>query len=309
MSVLLIFGLLFILNDYDLELFRYGCLLSFSMFLGYLIYDMARGMKKYVRLLEIEKELNLSWGNYESLSDPCEKVFLRMIQKLYTQKAELELNQQKEQNDVKEYYSTWVHQVKTPISAMRILLEEEVLSGRELKDQLFFIEQYVEMALGFVRLQSIAGDLLIAPYSLERMMKTCIRKFRFLFIRKNLKMELGDLSVSVFTDEKWFVFALEQFISNAVKYTSIGSVRIFCEGSEERKIVLCIQDTGIGIAQEDLPRVFEQGFTGYNGRMDQKASGIGLFLAKKVCDRLSHEIVIESEVGKGTKIKIKLTKL
>jgi len=188
---------------------------------------------------------------------------------------------------------------------MRLLLQsEQSETNSELLEQLFKIEQYVEMALQYLRLENISSDLVLKEHSLDTIVKQAVRKYSNSFIRKKIKLNYAELNHNVLTDEKWLVFVIEQILSNALKYTDSGEISIYMD--DEMPDTLVIEDTGIGIAEEDLPRVFERGFTGYTGRIDKKATGIGLFLCKQILDRLSHTITIESQVGEGTKVKIGL---
>ena len=204
----------------------------------------------------------------------------------------------------KEYYLMWVHQIKTPIAALKLLLEGNDRQDKEsflMREELFKIEQYAEMALSFQRLESISSDMVLGECELSSILKQAVRKYAVLFINKGLKLELCETSARVLTDEKWFSVCLEQILSNSIKYTERGGITIACTGEEEQ-VLLQIKDTGIGIRQEDLPRIFEKGFTGYNGRMDKKATGIGLYLCKRICDQLGVGITVDSTVGAGTMV-------
>ena len=145
---------------------------------------------------------------------------------------------------------------------------------------------------------------MIKRYPLDDIVKQAIRKYAKSFIRKKIRLNYKDLNFNVLTDEKWLVFVVEQLLSNALKYTNEGHISIYLDDHLPNTLV--IADTGIGIEQEDLPRVFEKGFTGYIGRTDKKSTGIGLYLCKQILNKLSHTITIESQVGKGTKVKIGL---
>lgn len=206
--------------------------------------------------------------------------------------------------DMTDYYTMWVHQIKTPISAMHLLLQtgEETGCG-ELAEQLFKIEEYVNMVLQYLRLDG-GSDLVLKMYSLDDIVRQAVRKYAGMFVRRRLSLSYQPLEGQVLTDEKWLVFVIEQVLSNAVKYTKQGGVSIYMEEGEEKTLV--ISDTGIGIAPEDQPRIFEKGFTGYNGHSDKKSTGIGLYLCRRILNRLSHEITVESEPGKGTRIRIAL---
>lgn len=208
---------------------------------------------------------------------------------------------QEESKKSMEYYTTWVHQIKTPISVMRMILQgEDTEEHRELSAQLFSIEQYVEMVLGYLRLESTSTDFVFQNCDLDGMIRQAIRKYAPLFVRKRIRLVYEPVNMKVLTDEKWFLFILQQILSNAVKYTDKGSITI--TAGEDR--VLRIKDTGIGIAKEDLPRIFDHGFTGYNGRSDKKATGLGLYLCRLTAKRLSHKITVTSEIGKGTEVAI-----
>ncbi|MDO4943052.1 MAG: sensor histidine kinase [Lachnospiraceae bacterium] len=205
------------------------------------------------------------------------------------------------EKEMMDYFTVWVHQIKTPIASMQLHLNtEDSPLSRRLASDLLHIEQYVEMALTYLKLDADASDYVFREVSLDDILKENIRKLRRDFIMKKLNLHYTPVGMMVVSDEKWLSFVIEQILSNALKYTNEGSVTISFEQLE----TLCISDTGIGIAQEDLPRVFEKGYTGNNGRMDKRASGLGLYLCKQICDRLGHGISIFSEEDVGTMVRI-----
>ena len=205
--------------------------------------------------------------------------------------------------DMIEYYTVWAHQIKTPIASMRLHLQSEDSElSRRLSEDLSRIEQYVEMVLCYLRLDSDTTDYVIQEYDLDSLIRQAVKKFAGSFIRKKIRLEYSPLKKRVLTDEKWLSFVLEQLLSNALKYTPSGTVRIDWEEPD----TLCVRDTGIGIEPEDLPRIFDRGYTGYNGRGDKKASGIGLYLCRRICGNLGHSIRASSVPGSGTVIKIGL---
>lgn len=210
--------------------------------------------------------------------------------------------------DIDDYYTMWTHQIKTPIAALRLLLQDE----KQPLEELFKIEQYAEMALHYARLDSLSSDFLFKTQNIEAIVKQAVKKYSILFIGSGLQFSLENFSAQAVTDEKWLAFVVEQLLSNAIKYTPDGQIRIYGLDDGKTEIqehdahkeaaYLVIEDSGIGIREEDLPRIFERGFTGYNGRFDGKSTGIGLYLCKQILDRLSHTIQVESRVGKGTKV-------
>ena len=205
--------------------------------------------------------------------------------------------------DMIDYYTIWAHQIKTPIASMYLHLQnEDSPLARQLSSDLMRIEQYVEMVLMFLRLDSDSTDYVIREHDLDTIVRQSVRKFAGEFIARKLKLVYEPIAASVITDDKWLSFVVEQVLSNALKYTPSGSIRIYLEKSR----TLCIQDTGIGIAPEDLPRIFEKGYTGYHGRSDKKASGIGLYLCRRICQNLGHSISAASVPDEGTVIRIHL---
>ena len=205
--------------------------------------------------------------------------------------------------DMDDYYATWVHQIKAPIAVMKVMLQQEdTPENRELSAELFRVEQYAEMALCYVRLGEGASDLVIQEYDLDTIIRKAVRKYAGQFIRRRIRLVYEGTAVRVITDEKWLSFIIEQLLSNAVKYTSEGSVTIALEDGKK----LSVTDTGIGISPEDMPRIFEKGYTGYNGRLDKKSTGIGLYLCRKAAEKLGHVLTAESEPGKGSRFTIDL---
>lgn len=203
-----------------------------------------------------------------------------------------------------DYYTLWVHQIKTPIAAMRLRLQEEDSdTARALLSDLGRIERYVSMVLTYLRLENGATDYVIKETDLDGVIRPVVRQFAGEFISRKLKLDYTPVEKTVLTDGKWLSFVVEQLLSNALKYTPSGSVSISLEGPA----TLVIRDTGIGISPEDLPRVFERNYTGLAGRMDTRASGIGLSLCKQVCDNLGHGISVESVPGEGTAVRVDLS--
>ena len=269
----------------------------------FLAADLRRARRKHERLLELRRRsAELMEGFFES-DGWLEEDYLGIIEKLRAELRSAGDAMNRSFADMIDYYTIWVHQIKTPIAALRLYLEgEDSENARRMREELFRIEQYVGMVLAFLRLDSEATDYVFVECELDGIIRGAVKKFAGQFIRRKLKLVYEPIRLRVITDEKWLSFCLEQIISNALKYTRSGSVSI----SLEEGRLLTVRDTGIGIAAEDLPRVFERGYTGYHGREDKKASGIGLYLCRRICENLGHSITIESEPGAGTAVRINL---
>ena len=252
-------------------------------------------------LIVYNKHGRLKRNDLPQTSGPLEKDYREIINKL---KEEQEYSRQKttsDFNNMVEYYTVWAHQIKTPIASMRLQIQSvDSDLARRLDGDLNRIEAYVEMVLTFLRLDSDSTDYVIRKIDLDAVIKPAIRKFARDFISKKLTMDFKPTEYKVLSDDEWLSFVIEQVLSNAVKYTKKGGIKVYMDEPG----ILCIEDTGIGISAEDLPRIFENGYTGFNGREDKRASGIGLYLCKRICDNLGHKIYAESEPGVGTKIRI-----
>lgn len=254
-------------------------------------------------------------------TDDVEMLYQRLLENQSIARSESESSAAIRQSQMRDYYSMWVHQIKTPISAMKLLLEVEreelgqlicddeqsqyLLSDNmdSFEDELFRIEEYVSMALQYQRVSSTENDFVLEKVSVDGVIRDAIKKYAKIMIRRHIGINYSGTGQEVYTDGKWLAFMLEQILSNAIKYTPQGFVTI--ETAEEKdRFFITIKDTGIGIKAEDLPRVFEKGYTGYNGHADKKATGIGLYLCRQMADKLGHTIRMESEIGKGTKVWI-----
>ena len=237
--------------------------------------------------------------------DPKSPLECALAEKLEERESELYQKKSEAQSkltDLLDYYTLWVHQIKTPIAASRLLVAE--VSDREVKQQLeqeiFKIDSYTNLVLQYLRLESFHDDLVFEQVQVEDLVKEMVRKYALFFIQKGLTVNLHDLDKTIVTDKKWLLVVIEQILSNSLKYTKEGGLEIYMEDQD-----LCIKDTGIGIKNSDVLRVFERGFSGYNGRLTQQSSGLGLYLSKKISEELGHQIRIESEVGTGTTVRIK----
>ena len=298
-----IFTVSFALYELPVKAVGYPALLCAALGILFVILDVQRAKKKHRLLAEIQEINDLLTEHLPVVDGMEDEDYQAILQKFQEEHREVLSDKQREYAEMVDYYTIWAHQIKTPIASMRLTLQnEDTALSRQLTNELFRIEQYVEMVLMFLRLDSNSTDYVIKEYELDAMIKSAVRKFAGQFIRRRIRLDYQPVDEKVLTDEKWFSFVIEQVLSNALKYTSEGAVTITVEDTK----TLCIRDTGMGIAPEDLPRIFEKGYTGYNGRSDKIASGIGLYLCKRICNNLGHRITAESEPNKGTVIKINM---
>lgn len=296
---------MFLLYNVDLEPICYATIICMVVLAVPVAYDWYQTRRKNKILHEMREKIIFSLDELPVPKGILEKEYQELLHILYDYKNSVINEAENQRTDMMDYYSLWVHQIKVPISAIRLLL-----SGRRENDEtdiiiqseLFKIEQYVEMVLSYMRLESKSTDYMVKEYEINSIIKQAIRKYAPLFIQKKIKLNYEDIPGIVLTDEKWFGFVLEQVLSNAIKYTRQGSISIYLQHEND----LVIEDTGIGISPEDLPRIGEKGFTGYNGRTDKKSTGLGMYLSKRVMTKLSHPLRVESEVGVGTKVIIGL---
>jgi hypothetical protein len=300
-----IFIIVFSLYTLPLEAVGYACFLTAIFLLLISIADFIRFCKKHKALTSIYKSSYIPASFFNQANDLIDRDYHKIIKVIDNKLKDIINAKDAAYADMIEYYTIWVHQIKTPISAMKLLLQAEPSdSNNELQEQLFKIEQYVEMVLQYLRMENMSNDLLLKRYSLDDIVKQAVRKYSKIFIRKKLKLNYKEFNYSVLTDEKWLCFVIEQLLSNALKYTNKGEISIYMDSTLTDTLV--IEDTGIGIDAADLPRVFENGYTGFNGRFDKKSTGIGLYLCKRILDKLSHTITIESEPAAGCRVKIGL---
>lgn len=262
------------------------------------------GYRKYVRRREtLQQILDNSFLEEKMFPEPLdetEKLYQEIVKNFNSLRMKAEGGKLRFYEELTDYYTMWVHQIKTPISALRLLLQENKEENKAALSELFKIEQYVEMVLGYLRTEDISADMSFQEYELDGLIKEQIHKYARIFVGKKLTLHYEGVEECILTDGKWLGFVIGQIFSNALKYTRQGGISVYM--SPDRAHTLVIEDTGIGIRQEDLPRVFEKGFTGHNGREDNRSTGIGLYLCVKIMKKLNHEITIESTPGKGTKV-------
>ena len=301
---ILIFFIMFYLYNLPLEALIYTGSFCFLAALIASFSDFVNYKESYKKLNFLEQNILNDLEALPKSLDIRIDYYHKIIEKLYEELEKLTQENRQKNTDMVDYYSMWVHQIKTPIAAMNFLLDNEEVDQKILQQELFKIERYVEMVLTYIRLDSTSSDYVITKINLDEVVKDTVKKYATLFINKKIKLNYVSHETMVISDKKWLSFAFEQILGNSVKYSSSGG-EITIETSENK---LVIEDKGIGIKEEDLPRIFEKGFTGFNGRYEKKSSGLGLYLCKKTLDKLGHHIEISSTVGKGTRVEITFPK-
>ena len=281
----------------------YAAWLCVVITLLWCVYDYLHFRPKIICLKEALHNITVN-ARLPEAGSPLEEHYQALVRELYDDRAAQILDTQQNQSNREDYYTLWMHQIKTPIAAMRLLLQSEDVSANVfvMEQELFKIDQYAEMVLQYLRLESLSYDLILKQYSLHGLVNQAIKKYSTAFIGKGLWVDLQRFDFTVITDEKWLSFVLEQLISNSIKYTHRGGLVIKIDPQNSRALLIC--DTGIGIRQEDIPRIFDRGFTGYNGRMDKTSTGIGLYLCKKVTKLLEIELSVSSKLNQGTIYRI-----
>ena len=315
-----IFIVVAFLYNIRMDALKYALLLVILWLLLYVITEYHRFRKKHLLLERFKKSTQECTKELPECRNLLELDYQELLgifdEKILELKSEARIKGQ----DLSDYYGMWVHQIKTPIAALKLLIEEEVdIPGEEEPlgedrerlqqqrekrrdeelQQLFAIEQYVNMALSYMRLGSETTDFVLRQTDLDGVIRMAVRRYARHFISKKITLHYEETGARVLTDEKWLGFVIEQLLSNALKYTHEGSITI---GMEKGR--LTITDTGIGIRAEDLPRVCEKGYTGYNGHANQKSTGIGLYLCSTILKKLGHSFTITSQEGTGTRVTI-----
>ncbi len=311
-SILLLFFLLsaaltlivqFLANQNMVYAWYTAGLMSFFLFLTLLI-DGARYMRRRRILEGLSMTLYHASRELPQPSDALEADYVGCLRELGCAYDAIKKQLSTAHNDSLEYYTLWVHQIKTPIAALNLVLQNmDGDTAGVIKQELFKIEQYADLALRYIKLTDISSDLIIQRCLLGDIVTASVKKYAVLFVYQKLSLDITPFKKEVMSDKRWLGFIVEQILSNAVKYTNSGGVKIYMQNEE-----LVIEDTGIGIRPEDLPRIFMKGYTGCNGRLNSRASGIGLYLAKKAADVLGITISVVSSVGTGTKVSLSFPK-
>ena len=304
--------LVFWLHNIEPEALIYTVMLCFTAGVLLVTTDFIRELRHHRARLRSIRTAAYEVGDLRDEYGVAATDYAELVHALWKRIEDLQMQMFTERREAKDYYTTWVHQIKTPLSVMQMLVKsEDTELSRAVAAELFRTEQYVDMALGYIRLGEEASDLAFRECDLDELIRASVRRYAPQFIARKLSFSYEPNSVKVVTDGKWFTFLLEQLLSNAVKYTYEGGVTV--KLTDDAKVI--VSDTGIGIAPEDVPRVFEKGFTGFNGRRVSdtgtdggRATGLGLYLCKKTAHKLNVGLSVESEVGKGTTFTVDMKK-
>lgn len=283
-------------------------LLFWGVITAILIVEYVRRKVFYNTIEEVLKDLDQKYLISEIIEEPqfidgsLMVEYLRQINKSMLEHVN---EYRKREEDYRSYIEMWVHEIKTPLAAAKLISDNhnnEVM--RSIQEEMDKVEGFVEQALYYARSTTLEKDYMIKEMSLQTVVNKVIRKHSKQFIYRKIKLELQDLEVKVYSDAKWLEFIINQIVSNALKYSNDESlIRIYAKQVQEN-VILTIEDQGIGIALKDLKRVFDKGFTGSNGRSYEKATGMGLYLCKMLCDKLYLDLKISSTENIGTSVSI-----
>ncbi|EGS32549.1 ATPase/histidine kinase/DNA gyrase B/HSP90 domain protein [Finegoldia magna SY403409CC001050417] len=272
-SIHAIYFIVCYLNNVDIRVFIQGfeiCLIVFFIYLVIKYFDFQKELSNDEKIEELEKQIENMRNDYISW-----------------------------QKDIQEYFSMWVHQIKTPITCLEILTED----NKEMKMQLKSIDNYTNMAINYLKLNLHEKDMDISAVDVDNLLNMLIKKYSLLFINSHISLDFRKNGLKCITDSKWLSVLLEQILSNAIKYSENSQI-ILDSFKKDNSVVILIEDHGIGIPEEDINRIFDKGYSGFNGRLKQKSSGLGLYLAKSIADKLDIRLKVDSTVGQGSKFYV-----
>ena len=268
-----VFFIVLFLNNVNIKIFLQAFQICFLVFVIYLIikyFDFKKNLTKDERIRDLETQIETFRNQYITW-----------------------------QKDIQEYFSMWVHQIKTPITCLEILTDD----NKEMKMQLKSIDNYTNMAINYLKLNLHEKDMDISVVDVDNLLNILVKKYSLLFINSHISLDFRKNGLKCITDSKWLSVLLEQILSNAIKYSENSQI-ILDSFKKDNAVVILIEDHGIGIPEEDINRIFDKGYSGFNGRLKQKSSGLGLYLAKSIADKLEITLKVDSVVGQGSKFYI-----
>lgn len=280
----------------------WALVLLVGLFLTYWKRD--RQMRQLLDMAEQLSERYLISEVMELPEQAEDQVYYRLLKMSGKSMLEQISEVKRERLEYKEYIEQWIHEIKTPITAMKLLCENHWTDWtKELLVELEKTNRFTEQALYFARSEYTEKDYSVREIALAQIVHQAIADNKYLLLQSGMRLEVEEIQDTVYSDEKWVRFILNQLIANAVKYRAGQPVLRFSACRQQNQVVLMVEDNGIGISPSDLPRIFEKGFTGQNGRIVQQSTGIGLYLCKRLCEKLGIGISANSE-GKGTTISL-----
>lgn len=297
------FSVVYLFGELPFYFWRMSMQLSVSFLVFYLL------ISGYVFLKSYRHPQNMSSDQLEESENMLsnhypDKYYLKWIHELDEQRKDIQEKTSIKQKEQSDYFTLWLHQIKTPISAISLLIQqtEDRELAQKLKQELLRVDEYTTMALSYVKMEDPAADMDLRKVALDSVIKKSLKRYSILFIMNQITLDYEKIDFTVFSDEKWLQVVLEQILSNSLKYAVGGKIMIYLDGKR-----LVIEDNGSGIPPEDLPRIFTRGFSGFPNNTYEKQTGLGLFLSKKICQRLGHSIHVESDLNQGTKVFIDLS--
>lgn len=284
LSCVSVFGVLFYFMKLDMQIFYCGIqLITFFMFIYFII-------------------LYFNFDKEEKYKQKLEEAEHRII--------ELENEILKERNDIHDYFLMWVHQIKTPITAATLISKDDEENAEQrcsnIRQELIHIEDYTNMVLNYLKVMNPSSDMEFGQVKLDDIIKKILKRYSVLFIYNHIRLTYEPINEMVLTDAKWTSVMIEQILANAIKYAKGKEITISFDSKEKK---LYIRDTGIGIREEDLPKIFDKGFSGFNGRLNEKSTGLGLFLVDKIAKRLNQKVKVKAELSKGSTFSIQFNEL
>lgn len=235
--------------------------------------------------------LIMEWLSYVKKEDMAKRIEELEIENKILQSKIID-----ERKDLEEYFLLWIHQIKTPITVCNLILGKPDADHR-LKEQMIYIEEYTNMAMNYLKLLERTSDMDIYEVDLDIIISSIVKKYSLIFIEKKISLDYTPTNAKVISDAKWLFIMLEQIISNSLKYTKSGKISI---NFDKELLKLSIKDTGIGIPSKDIKKIFDRGYSGFNGRLNEKSSGLGLYMVGKIALLLGITIEVESEVNIGS---------
>jgi len=299
-STILLVLITFFLHDISLQIYQDQLLFTLPCFIGIIVFISLKNVQKHLLAQKILQQKVEHPSKNLFASSIIEEDYLQLLVALEKQMEQIKLAVKEQQSELMDFYTLWIHQIKTPLAALDLLIQYKNDSlKKEMSEELFKIQQYLEMMLQVLRLSITEIDFVFEKVTFTELVKPVIKEYMNFFIRKKIELSMGDLDEEIVTDKKWFRFILDQVLFNAIKYTQSGKITITSDGK-----ILHIIDTGQGILPEDLPKIFDKGYTGLNGRRHQKASGLGLYISKKIADKLGLGLSLTSKIDVGTNVAI-----